>query len=536
MTRTRRRGLLLLAVLAAVPSHAQGPHLPPPFDRTAPVGEPPTVPGVEKGAPAMDQPEALGRGPIHEGFAQPSDPTARPAPVVPKAPPAPVRESPPEQKPDGDNVVWVPGYWMWDDDRRDYLWVSGFWRVPPPGRKWVPGYWVKVEGGWRWVSGMWTATDQPAVPYTEAPPASLEAGPNQPAPGDSYQWIPGSWLPRDERWLWRPGCWVAPRPGWVFTPSRYCWSPRGYRFVNGFWDRDLQTRGLPFAPVFIPPSLYAAPNFMYTPRYALNVRACLGSLWARPGWNYYAFGDYYGPAYGRLGFQPWFQFGPRVRCPLFGYYRNMNFWRNPSWSAGLAATHQGRLNGTLPVPPRSFAAQARLGNPAVTTLLPLTSYRNASLPLVRTPVGDRAAVEKVTSAYLRAGVSRAREEQRPVPGGRLPGALSLSTVPTPSGRPLTAPRPAELSRPTPPAPRLGQAPPHRSLTLPPPRLTPAPSIVTPPTLAPRSMVTPRAMVPPSLAVPRFSLPPATRFSPPARSFTMPTPRPMAPAGHHGTRR
>src|SRR5262245_23567508 len=125
--------LLVIAALAVWPLHAQGPDLPPPFDRNAPVGDPPPVPGTEKRAKPQE-PEVLGRGPLHEGFAQPSDPSPRPAPVVPKAPPDPVREVPPDQKPEGDNVVWVPGYWMWDDDRRDYLWVSGFWRVPPPGR------------------------------------------------------------------------------------------------------------------------------------------------------------------------------------------------------------------------------------------------------------------------------------------------------------------------------------------------------------------------------------------------------------------
>src|SRR5262245_50607794 len=116
-----RRALVVFAVLACWPVLAQGPDVPP-FDRTAPGGAPPPVPGYEKGA-RMKEPEILGRGPLHEGYAQPSTTTARPGPVVPKAPPAPIREVPPEERPDGDNVVWIPGYWMWDDERSDYLWV-----------------------------------------------------------------------------------------------------------------------------------------------------------------------------------------------------------------------------------------------------------------------------------------------------------------------------------------------------------------------------------------------------------------------------
>ena len=58
--------------------------------------------------------------------------------IVPNAPPAVIDELPPDQKPAGDNVQWIPGYWGWDDEVKDYLWVSGFWRVPPPKRQWVP--------------------------------------------------------------------------------------------------------------------------------------------------------------------------------------------------------------------------------------------------------------------------------------------------------------------------------------------------------------------------------------------------------------
>src|SRR5437867_2448331 len=89
----------------------------------APAAEPPPVP---KGI------EVLARGPVHEAFATP---TTEPAPTksVSKPPPKPIEEMPPEQKPDGD-VVWINGYWAWDDDRNDFLWVSGIWRTPPPGR------------------------------------------------------------------------------------------------------------------------------------------------------------------------------------------------------------------------------------------------------------------------------------------------------------------------------------------------------------------------------------------------------------------
>src|SRR5205823_1403289 len=118
-----------------------------------------------------------------EAFAQPSEIRPPAPPVVPKQPPGPIEEVPPDQKPAGDNVIWLPGYWAWDDDRTDFIWVSGFWRDVPPDRTWIPGFWQQAEGGWQWVSGYWSSAEQvQETEYLPAPPDSIEAGPSTPAP------------------------------------------------------------------------------------------------------------------------------------------------------------------------------------------------------------------------------------------------------------------------------------------------------------------------------------------------------------------
>jgi hypothetical protein len=43
---------------------------------------------------------------------------------------------PPDEKPEGE-VIWINGYYAWDDERNDFLWVSGIWRTPPPSKRWV---------------------------------------------------------------------------------------------------------------------------------------------------------------------------------------------------------------------------------------------------------------------------------------------------------------------------------------------------------------------------------------------------------------
>ena len=128
---------------------------------------PPIRPALPSAADNQDA-EVLTRGPVHEAFAQPLAGDNTKQLVVAKQPPDPIEEEPPAQKPDGQNVLWIPGYWAWDDDRTDFLWVSGIWRDAPPGQVWVAGYWSQVDGGYQWTSGFWTPSEQANVSYLPA--------------------------------------------------------------------------------------------------------------------------------------------------------------------------------------------------------------------------------------------------------------------------------------------------------------------------------------------------------------------------------
>src|SRR5260370_168690 len=73
--------------------------------------------------------EVQARGPVHEAFAEATQAVATQGEVVDKQPPDPIEETPPEEKPEGENVVWIPGYWSFDEEAKDFLWISGFWRA-----------------------------------------------------------------------------------------------------------------------------------------------------------------------------------------------------------------------------------------------------------------------------------------------------------------------------------------------------------------------------------------------------------------------
>jgi hypothetical protein len=376
------------------------------------------------------------RGPVHEAYAEPTSAGTPPASiVVPKQPPPPVPEMPSEMRPEGDNTQWIPGYWSWDPDRNDFIWVSGFWRQPPPGRRWVPGYWMQAANGWQWVPGFWNAADQQDVNYLQSPPAPVEAGPSTPAPDPNDSYVPGTWVPQAGQYLWRPGFWVTPQPGWVWVPAHYVWTPLGYVFVDGYWDYVPDNRGLLFAPVAFTRPLWTTPGWTYRPSYVVQLGGLLSSLFVRPGAYSYYFGDYFGPTYANLGFQPWLNYGRNHYDPLFSYYR-WHYRGNPGWSTEMQRVYEGRANGTLPRPPRTFAQQRALtqGNtPGVNSLhmvAPVGEVKNVRLARMAPPQlaahdAHAHAVRQIAAQRLETERAAPAAQRAPAPGN-VAGRLRLA--------------------------------------------------------------------------------------------------------------
>jgi hypothetical protein len=305
-------------------------------------------------------PEVLARGPIHEAFAAPVVFNPTPGVVVPKPPPSQIEEQPPDQKPQGSHVDWIPGYWAWDDERGDYLWISGIWRDIPPGRQWVPGYWGQVEGGYRWTSGFWSPTAANGqLNYLPAPPQSLEAGPNTPQPGPEWLWSPGSWVWNENRFLWRPGYWVQSQPEWIWVPPSYAATPSGYVYIDGYWDYPVARRGLPYAPVYFGPAYVAQPAFVYSPSIVLSVGGITANLFIRPSYGAYYFGNYYpAPGVVQVAYVPWFAYQQQRYGydPLYGSMAAQN-GRNPRWTETIRTEYIYKVQNVEARPAPTFAAQ-----------------------------------------------------------------------------------------------------------------------------------------------------------------------------------
>ncbi len=192
--------------------------------------------------------QVLMRGPMHEAFAESylADPV--PSPMIQQAPPADIAELPPEYKPDGNNVQWIPGYWAWDPSRDDFIWISGVWRDVPPNRQWVSGYWESSAEGYRWISGFWADESFQEPEYLPAPPPSLESGPSSQPIGENYFYVPGNWEYEVNQYRWRTGHWMPCTQNWIWIPARYVWTPRGFIYRCGYWDFDFVRRGAILRP------------------------------------------------------------------------------------------------------------------------------------------------------------------------------------------------------------------------------------------------------------------------------------------------
>jgi hypothetical protein len=103
--------------------------------------------------------QVLTQGSVHEAFGQPVLFNPGPNPIIPNKPPAAVEELPPNTRPAGNSVEWIPGYWSFEAAQQKFVWTSGIWRMIPPGLAWVPGYWTQDGTGNQWVSGYWRRSE-----------------------------------------------------------------------------------------------------------------------------------------------------------------------------------------------------------------------------------------------------------------------------------------------------------------------------------------------------------------------------------------
>jgi len=429
-------------------------------------GQVPAVPAEELPAGS----EVLSGGPVHEAFAKPVSMDAQAPIVVPKQPPQNLQEVPPAEQPAGAGIVWVPGYWAWDADRNDFIWVSGCWRNAPPNTYWVPGHWLQLDTGWEWIGGFWkpiTSDPQQELEYLPAPPAPIEVDAPTSPPLPDQAWVPGCWYWNQGQYVQRHGYWVTQQVGWVWVPSHYAWTPRGYIFAQGHWDHDMDNRGVLFCPTFFPGEVRARAGFVFSPEVCVDLGMLRLNLFVYPRYHHYYFGDYYDDAYARVGILPWFkcQTVHTWYDPLFVYDRWHFQQTDPHWAAEQARGFESRRSNRDLRPARTYVGlQAQMAR--------LPANRRPERPLVesvktyaasqRTPIKFEriTTVERQQIAVKAADVRNLRDQRGQWEAPTV--AQRAATVPTPRTGTTTKAEPARTeARPVtkPQTPTKSEAPP-----------------------------------------------------------------------------
>jgi hypothetical protein len=281
----------------------------------------------QRSAPARSEPDgpirAATAGPLHEAFLSPAkDGTPR---KVSQPPPAPITERPGVDT-NNPEAQWLKGYWEWDTERKDFVWVTGTWRVPPPGRIWVDGYWMRDVQGWYRVPGFWSDRKTDRTNFRKyGPPAEHPLDEPGPAPSPNDFYIPGQYYPDGDGVVWKPGYWGKSVPGWAWVPAQWVRRPEGWTFQDGYWDRILDDRGTLFAPATVDPAARSG-NAVYQPYSQISPQSygMLFGAYGRPTPYYDGYPGYFydlnGRCYGYAGYGAIGNYYGYLDYPYYGSY------------------------------------------------------------------------------------------------------------------------------------------------------------------------------------------------------------------------
>lgn len=210
--------------------------------------------------------ELVPEGPVHEAYVTRITPSVL-LEAIGVQPPSMIMELQPDRL--YSETEWIPGYWSWMPERNDFIWVSGIWRRPPPGKVWISGLWKHFDEGWVWVSGFWSAVYLNELTYLDmTPPDPLEDDVLEPSSSDSF-WMSGYWLysESDKQFTWSPGSWQKFVQNWVLVPAHYIWRAEGYVFIPAYWDWPYEELGHAYYPVNI---LFESMRMSYKPETAIS--------------------------------------------------------------------------------------------------------------------------------------------------------------------------------------------------------------------------------------------------------------------------
>jgi len=149
----------------------------------------------------------------------------------------------------------------------------------------------------------------------------------------------------------------------------------GYVFEAGHWDYALERRGVLFAPIYLPRSVYAREGLSYSPTITIDLGVLRANLFTYPRYGHYYFGDYYDDAYRSSGIYPQFESESRHTWydPIYTYDRWHYSRTDTRWEERRRQEYDHRRSDL--------------------SLRPARTYREMEIQVARMPEAQRSNVE-----------------------------------------------------------------------------------------------------------------------------------------------
>ena len=378
----------------------------------------------------------------------PSRTSPSPAPSSPASRPTPSRSCRPTRSPRATTCSGSPATGPGTTRRNDFLWVSGFWRDVPPGRRWVPGTGRRSRAAGSGSPGFWAADQAEQVSYVP-PPAADRSTPARPCR-----------RPQADRRL-RPRLLGVARDALPLAARLLGRLPA--RLGLGAGPLRLDARRLRLRRRLLGPPAGAAAACS-SPRCASSRRAVgrlglharasssrtdflLTALFVGPARHHYYFGDYFTDGLRRARLRGLVRLPPdaasydAILQPL-----SRTLPRRPGWERNLRELYRGRFAATCRGRRTPMCEQQKVVQSfTVSKTTNVNVIKNVNFTHVQnvTAVTPLARVARAHDAPFGPGVGRRVEPAHPVKTHQLGGGARgrEAANPTfPAGRPGAAPR------------------------------------------------------------------------------------------------
>ena len=245
---------------------------------------------------------------MHEAFAEVVQYDPAPGIAVAKQPPKPIEAVAPQQKPEGEGYQWIGGYWGWDEDRSDFLWISGVWRIPPPedavGARLLGRNRGPLAVGFRLLGPRLAsprASRSSTCPRHRPPwrPAPAARPPPTTTSGARLLGLAPEPLPVANPLL-------GPGPDFLgVDPLALRVDAQRLRLRAGPLGLHLAASRVSFCPVYFHRPIYLHAGYRFVPSVVIYGNVLHQHLFCRPQYGHYYFGDYYA-SLRAVGHLPWF--------------------------------------------------------------------------------------------------------------------------------------------------------------------------------------------------------------------------------------